>query len=106
MRSLAAERRGFARRLTELIVSYGHKPGSTPSVKPQMHRAWIDLRRFLEHHDPKALVSECLRAEKAASVQYQAAMRKPLPLEVERVLSDQLAAIRSARVGLAATRRA
>ena len=100
LRALGTERRTFAGQIGELLLGLGEVPGPERAFKSALHRAWIDLRAFLERHDPIALLSECERAEQAALDAYEAALAQPLSLDVEGLLLDQLSAIREARAGL------
>jgi len=100
LRSMAIERRTFAEELGHLLDAFGEKPGAGWSAKANLHRVWIDLRAFLERHDPVALISECERGENAALERYEKALKLPLSMEVEEVLIDHASSIREARSGL------
>ena len=100
LKSYADERRAFAEQLRELLIRCHRVPDGTWMAKAELHRVWIDLRAFLEHHDPIALISECERGERAALEKYEKALRQPLSLDVEEVLIDQAASIRAAREAL------
>jgi uncharacterized protein (TIGR02284 family) len=99
-RGFAAERRTFADELRDLLVSFRRPPRGTWMARADLHRLWIDLRAFLEHHDPTVLISECERGENAALAKYEAALKIPLSLDVEEMLLDQAAAFRNARAAL------
>lgn len=100
LRALALERLAFAGELGDLLVGFGAKAGPPAAFKSSLHRAWIDLRAFLEGHDPVALLSECERGEQAALDAYETALKRPLSLDVEAMLLDHASAIREARAGL------
>jgi uncharacterized protein (TIGR02284 family) len=100
LRSFAAERREFADELRDLLLGFGRLPDGAWMARADLHRLWIDLRAFLEHHDPVALIAECERGEHAALAKFEAALTIPLSLDVEEVLVDQTSAIRKARASL------
>ncbi len=105
LRSFARERGTFAEQLRELLLDFGGKANGAWMARADLHRVWIDLRSFLENHDPVALLSECERGEQVALEKYETTLKKPLSLDVEEVLLDQASAIREARAALDRMRR-
>jgi uncharacterized protein (TIGR02284 family) len=103
--SFAQERRAFSEQLRDLLIRFHRVPDGTWMAKAELHRVWIDLRAYLEHHDPVALLSECERGERFALDKYEKALKVPLSLDVEEVLIDQAASIRAAREALDKMRR-
>ena len=99
-RTFAAERLTFAEELTELLERTGHATPPVAKLSADLHRLWIDVRSVVENHDPTMLIAECERGEHAALMKYEAALKRPLSLDVEEVLIDHVAALRAARMGL------
>lgn len=68
---IAAERRVNAAALGQQLHSGGVSPHFTGSVKAGAHRAWMDLRSFLQKGDRAAVLTEVSRGEHVMRETYE-----------------------------------
>lgn len=68
---IAHTRRRNAAELGRQLVGAGASPHFTGSVKAATHRAWMDLRGFLQHGDRAAVLAEVSRGEHAMRERYE-----------------------------------
>lgn len=66
----SAQRNQFAQDLREQINLFDGETKDGGSVAAMMHRAWIDLKSAFTSGDERAIISECIRGEKASLEEY------------------------------------
>lgn len=95
------ERYQFGHEIKDILQDYDAKPDKGSSTLGDAHRTWIDLKDWLTGHDYEAIVNEAIRGEKSAIEDYEKALdNTALKLKHQRVLSDQLGAIKTSEAEL------
>jgi len=87
------QRAQFAAALQSIIERYGGYAENNGSVVGALRRGWLDLKSALEGGTDQAVLNGCERGEEAARRDYETAMRKALPQDVELLVRAQYAAI-------------
>jgi uncharacterized protein (TIGR02284 family) len=87
------QRAQFATALQATIERMGGHAENNGSVVGAIRRGWMDLKSALEGGSDHAMLVECERGEDAAKRNYEQAMRKALPYDIEILVQAQYTSI-------------
>jgi uncharacterized protein (TIGR02284 family) len=94
------ERGQLAIELHTALAELGGYPSDAGTISGTLHRAWMDLKSKVTHHDDKAIVAEAERAEQVAIHAYKKALEKDLPNAIRPIIEKHLHAIQNAHIHL------
>lgn len=83
------QRAQFAAELRNEVRRLGGEPEKSGSVAAALHRGWIDIKSVVTGKDEHAVLVECERGEDSAVKNYEEALNKNLPMEIERLIRQQ-----------------
>jgi uncharacterized protein (TIGR02284 family) len=92
---LGLERGRFAAELRDLVRTKGGEAHEDDSAGGAFHRAWLNLKDALGGGD-HAVLAEAERGEDHAVSEYEDALEKDLPADVQAVVSRQFLSVKSA----------
>jgi len=94
----SALRLSFVHDIKQAISRHGGEPDKGSSVVAKVHQVWITVRDALTPgDDAEAILSECVRGEKAALEEYDEKLKcSELPADVRALVSDHHAKIAQA----------
>lgn len=92
----AAQRGQFTNELNQEILNLNAIPVDSGSTAAGLHRAWMDVKKFITTRDNEAILEECIRGEKASIKEYEKTLAEQsfLP-RTKGLLTRQLNDIRS-----------
>lgn len=93
MRSIAAERRGFASDLRLHVQLNQEELGSEGTIRAKVHRWWIGLRGSIQDGDLHAMLSEAEKAEDVIKSLYQDVLKETRGSPVYALLQSQYVSI-------------
>ncbi len=88
-------RRDFAQRLQELVLTADEEVTERGSVAGAIHRGWMNIREAVSSHDRYAILAECERGEDAALKAYRSAAEEPLPEPCSSLIQLQLVEVQA-----------
>ncbi|MDO1447269.1 PA2169 family four-helix-bundle protein [Rhodocytophaga aerolata] len=91
---LSQQRALFQAELKDEVRKLGGNPDESPAeeegtILGNIHRAWINVKEKLTKNDFDAILEECKRGDKAASLAYEAALKENLPEYIKEILIGQ-----------------
>lgn len=92
----AQQRAQFASELQSQVRRLGGDPENSGSVLASLHRGWIDIKAAVTGKDEGAVISECERGEDSAISNYQDALNKNLPPDVQAIVQRQYTQVKEA----------
>jgi len=92
----SAQRAQFAGQLQEAVRRMGGDPETSGSVAGALHRGWINLKAAVTARNDGQIVAECERGEDVAKHDYEKAVSKTLPSEVQSLVESQYAQVKKA----------
>ena len=93
---LSQQRSLFEAELKDEIRQLGGDMEKGPSLGGKVHRVWMDLKSGINGKDTDAILKECMRGEKAAIEQYEAALKAELPEYIRDKVEGQFKMIKGA----------
>jgi uncharacterized protein (TIGR02284 family) len=75
--------------LKDEVRRLGGDPENRGSVSGAMHRGWINIKSAITGKNDEAILTEAERGEDAAVKNYENALKKDLPPEVQRMVQRQ-----------------
>jgi len=94
MRSIAAERRGFAGDLRQHVQYNKDEVTNEGSVRAKVHRWWVNVRGTVQDGDLHAMLSEAEKAEDVIKGLYQDVLKETSGSPVHSLLQSQYESIR------------
>lgn len=85
----------FLGELQQEVHRLGGEPDNTSSTAAAMHRAWIDVKAALGGGDG-AIVAACETGEDFAVKEYEGALQKQLPANLQAVVERQYKSVKQA----------
>ncbi|MCA9291323.1 MAG: PA2169 family four-helix-bundle protein [Phycisphaerales bacterium] len=95
LRTLAAEREGFARDLQAHVRGNHTKPEEDGSVRGTLHRWWLSLRGTLQGGDAHAVLAEAERGEDAIKACYEKVLKDIPGSPLQKVLMTQYSRVKA-----------
>jgi uncharacterized protein (TIGR02284 family) len=96
-REYAQQRQTFDTELSNIVRQHGGDPDDTSTARGTLHRVFMDLRSAISNGDEEAILSECLRGERAALDAYNDALKHTgWPVEIKTVIQRQYEGIQQA----------
>lgn len=90
----ASQRYDFGHELKDEIRAFGEQPDKSGSITGDVHRVFMDLKKFLSSSDNEAVLEEAIRGEKATIENYENVLEDTtLPPSTKAILERQKAAI-------------
>ena len=74
--SRSTERADFMGELQRLVVALGGFPENEGTARGALHRSWMTIGRVLAGRNDAFYLEECIRGERAAMHDYEAALRR------------------------------
>lgn len=87
--ALGEKNQRFATELEREITNLGEKPGSDGSFKGTLQRGFMEIRSAFSKNDDEAMVEESIRAQKMALDNYDDVLNRDLPVNVQKIVSNQ-----------------
>lgn len=86
----AAQRGRFVNELSQEIRNLNEEPKDSGSFTGNLHRTWIDMKSSISGNTDEAVLSECIRGEKASWEEYKDTLEKQnFPPTISGVLQNQ-----------------
>ncbi len=86
---IAKARRRNVAALGEYFAHAGQRPDTAGTVKGATHRAWMDLRAFLQGNDRNAVLGEVVRGEATIKGKYESVIEATKSLPIGEILQEQ-----------------
>ena len=104
MMEFSAQRRRFSDELRSMARSIGHEIAENGSATGALHRGWIAVKDALTGDDPHAVLAAAETGEDHAVSEYEDALGKGLPAEIQDLVAKQAAEVRAAHDAVKAMR--
>jgi uncharacterized protein (TIGR02284 family) len=96
MGEYSAQRRRFSDELRGVARSIGHEIEENGSAAGALHRGWIAVKDALTGDDAHAILAAAESGEDHAVSEYEDALAKELPAQIQDVVAKQAAEVRAA----------
>ena len=92
----ASQRATYAQELQQLVRANGGDPAQSGHMAASLHRGWMSLKEAVSKRTDKAIIEEAETGEDAAMKNYQEALGKPLPAQVQSEIQRQYSGVQEA----------
>jgi uncharacterized protein (TIGR02284 family) len=95
-RTYAEQRARFAAELQSEVRRLGGDPERGGSLAGTLHRGWMNVKSTVTGGDESAIIAEAERGEDSACKNYEEALAKALPADVQALIQRQFAGVKEA----------
>lgn len=90
------QRAQFAGELQNEVLRQGGDHAKTGHVSAKLHRGWMNLKAAITSKSEASIIAECERGEDAAVANYEEALKKHLPSNLEALVASQFREVQQA----------
>ena len=90
------QRARFAGELQNEVLRHGGDPAKSGHVSAKLHRGWMNLKSAITSNSDASIIAECERGEDSAVANYEDALKKHLPSDLEALVLHQFREVQDA----------